>query len=74
MANKERKMNTAKRNEEDYRIRYFSSTTLKGAVNITMDLGLEQWGRGSQKGDRAAAFGNSEAGTDSALAVEQIRQ
>lgn len=56
MANKERKMNTAKRNEEDYRTRYFSSTTLKGAVNITMDLGLEQWGRGVPERGQSSSF------------------
>lgn len=41
MVNKERKMNIVKRNEEDYRIRYFSFIILKGVVNIIMDLGLE---------------------------------
>ena len=51
----EKKMNTAKRIEQDYRARELSSASLKWAGNITTDSEAETTGLGgvTQKGDRA---------------------
>lgn len=53
----ERKMNRARRNEDDYGTRYPSSATPKRAVNITRTSGGEAMWEKSQKGDRAANLG-----------------
>lgn len=45
----ERKMNRAKRNEDDYGTRYPSSATPKRAVNITRTSGGKQCGRNHRK-------------------------
>lgn len=69
MANGRRKMNTVERNEEDYRTSYLSSTTLKWAVSLTMDLRGNEVGKIAER-KQTHLFGNFDEGTDSGLAMK----